>query len=41
MAVMLSVAEITSIIGSGEGYNAEFKRYIPSKVKEIAEEVVW
>ena len=36
---MLSVKEIQSIISSGEGYNAEFKVSLPSKVKDITEEV--
>jgi ATP-dependent DNA helicase RecG len=36
---MLNSAEIKSIIASGEGYNAEFKVSIPSKIKEITEEV--
>ena len=36
---MLNPTEIKSIIASGEGYNAEFKISIPSKIKEITEEV--
>ena len=36
---MLNSTEIKSIIASGEGYNAEFKVSIPSKTKEITEEV--
>jgi len=36
---MLNSTEIKSIIASGEGYNAEFKVSIPSKIKEITEEV--
>ena len=36
---MLNPTEIKSIIASGEGYNAEFKVSIPSKIKEITEEV--
>ena len=36
---MLNLTEIKSIIASGEGYNAEFKVSIPSKIKEITEEV--
>lgn len=36
---MLSTAEIKSLIASGEGYNVEFKRNIPSKVKEVTEEI--
>ncbi len=34
----LNESDIKSIVESGEGYNAEFKLQIPSKVKEIAEE---
>ena len=36
---MLNPTEIKSIIASGEGYNAEFKISIPSKIKEITQEV--
>jgi ATP-dependent DNA helicase RecG len=36
---MISVDEIKAIIASGEGYNAEFKLSVPSKVKELSEEV--
>ena len=36
---MLSKEEILGIVQSGEGYNAEFKVRIPSKLKELAEEV--
>lgn len=36
---MLNATEIKSMIASGEGYNAEFKVSIPSKIKEITEEV--
>ncbi|MEM0518950.1 MULTISPECIES: RNA-binding domain-containing protein [Aequorivita] len=36
---MLSTAEIKSLIASGEGYNVEFKRNIPNKVKEVTEEI--
>ncbi|MFA9195933.1 ATP-binding protein [Flavobacterium sp. FBOR7N2.3] len=36
---MLNPTEIKSIVASGEGYNAEFKVSIPSKIKEITEEV--
>lgn len=36
---MISVIDIKSIVQSGEGYNAEFKRSVPPKVKEISEEV--
>jgi ATP-dependent DNA helicase RecG len=36
---MLSNEEILGLIPSGEGYNAEFKIRVPSKLKELAEEV--
>ena len=36
---MLKPPEIKSIIAAGEGYNAEFKVSIPSKIKEITAEV--
>ena len=36
---MLSTAEIKSLIASGEGYNVEFKKNIPNKVKEVTEEI--
>jgi ATP-dependent DNA helicase RecG len=36
---MLTPTEIKSIITAGEGYNAEFKVSLPSKIKEITEEV--
>lgn len=36
---MLTPTEIKSIIAAGEGYNAEFKVSVPSKIKEITEEV--
>ncbi|MBI9037548.1 MAG: putative DNA binding domain-containing protein [Bacteroidales bacterium] len=36
---MLSKEDIKSIVSSGEAYNAEFKVRVPSKVKELAEEV--
>nr|WP_299664772.1 ATP-binding protein [uncultured Polaribacter sp.] len=36
---MLSINEIKSLITSEEGYNVEFKKSIPSKVKEITEEI--
>lgn len=36
---MLSKEDIENIIYSGEGYNAEFKVRIPSKVKELTEEI--
>ncbi|APY10466.1 ArsR family transcriptional regulator [Seonamhaeicola sp. S2-3] len=36
---MLGSTEIKSLIDSGEGYNLEFKKNIPSKVKEVTEEI--
>ncbi len=36
---MATVDEIKHIVSAGEGYNAEFKRSLPAKVKEITEEV--
>ena len=36
---MISADDIKIIASSGEGYNAEFKVSVPSKVKEITEEV--
>ena len=36
---MLNEKNIKSLIASGEGYNVEFKVTIPSKIKEITEEV--
>ena len=35
----LTATDIKSIVQSGEGYNAEFKVSVPSKVSEIAAEV--
>lgn len=37
--VMLNKENIKSLIASGEGYNLEFKKSIPSKVKEVTEEI--
>jgi ATP-dependent DNA helicase RecG len=36
---MLTPEEIKSIAGSGEGYNADFKRSVPSKVRELSQDV--
>ena len=36
---MLNAEQIKSIVDLGEGYQAEFKRSVPSRVREIAEEV--
>jgi ATP-dependent DNA helicase RecG len=36
---MVSAEDILLIIDSGEGYNAEFKESVPSKVQELTEEV--
>ncbi|MFA9389673.1 MAG: RNA-binding domain-containing protein [Prolixibacteraceae bacterium] len=36
---MISAADIELIVASGEGYNAEFKVSVPSKVRELTDEV--
>ncbi|GHT62591.1 ArsR family transcriptional regulator [Bacteroidia bacterium] len=36
---MLTPEEIKSITGSGEGYNVDFKLKVPSKVKELSQDV--
>lgn len=36
---MLNPTQIKSIVTAGEGYNTEFKVSVPSKIKEITEEV--
>ena len=36
---MLNTTEIKSLINSGEGYNVEFKVSIPSKIKDVTEEI--
>jgi len=36
---MTMIDDIKLLLLSGEGYNAEFKLNVPSKVKEISEEV--
>ena len=36
---MLTAEEIKSLAKSGEGYNADFKLKVPSKVRELTEEV--
>jgi ATP-dependent DNA helicase RecG len=36
---MISAEDILLITASGEGYNAEFKLSVPSKVRELSEEV--
>lgn len=36
---MLSIEEIRNLINGGEGYNVDFKRSVPSKVRELTEEV--
>ncbi|MGB5988316.1 MAG: RNA-binding domain-containing protein [Marinifilaceae bacterium] len=36
---MLIAEDILNIVESGEGYNAEFKLKLPSKLKDITEEV--
>ncbi len=36
---MLNTENTQSLIDSGEGYNVEFKVRVPSKVRELTEEV--
>ena len=36
---MITPDDIKILVASGEGYNAEFKVSVPSKVREITEEV--
>lgn len=36
---MITAEDIKLIVASGEGYNAEFKVRVSSKVKELSEEV--
>jgi len=36
---MITPDDIKLLVTSGEGFNAEFKVSVPSKVKEISEEV--
>lgn len=36
---MLTASEIQQLVKVGEGYNVDFKRTVPAKVKEISEEV--
>jgi ATP-dependent DNA helicase RecG len=36
---MLTAQDIKLLVNAGEGYNAEFKLSVPSKVKELAEQV--
>ena len=36
---MLNTETIQSLIDSGEGYNVEFKVRVPSKVRELTEEI--
>lgn len=37
--LMLNIENIQSLIDSGEGYNIEFKVRVPSKVRELTEEI--
>ncbi len=39
LLLMLTADDIKTIVASGEGYNAEFKVALPSKVKEVTEEI--
>lgn len=36
---MLTASQIQELVKGGEGYNVDFKRSVPSKVKEISDEV--
>lgn len=36
---MLNTENIQSLIDSGEGYNVEFKVRVPSKVRELTEDL--
>ena len=36
---MLSAEDIRNLVDGGEGYNVDFKRSVPSKVRELTEEV--
>lgn len=36
---MLSAEDIRNLVDGGEGYNVDFKRNVPSKVRELTEEV--
>ena len=36
---MISADDIRLLVNAGEGYNAEFKKSVPTKVKDISEEV--
>ena len=36
---MLKALQIQELVKGGEGYNVDFKRSVPSKVKEISDEV--
>ena len=36
---MITADDIKILVASGEGYNVEFKVSVPSKVREITEEV--
>ena len=36
---MLKALQIQELVKGGEGYNVDFKRTVPSKVKEISDEV--
>lgn len=37
---MLTALQIQELVKGAEGYNVDFKRSVPSKVKEIFDEVV-
>lgn len=37
---MLTSSQILDLVKGGEGYNVDFKRSVPSKVRELSDEVV-
>ena len=37
---MLSAEDIQDLVNGGEGYNVDFKRSVPSKVRELTEEIL-
>ena len=39
ICIMLTASQILELVKGGEGYNVDFKRSVPSKVKEISDEV--
>ena len=39
MSSELNLSSLLSLIQSGEGYNAEFKARVPSKLKKLSEDI--